>query len=259
MSSLPTGWSVRPLGDVAQTALGKMLDRGKPRGHALVPYLRNVNVQWDRIDTSDLLTMELAKDEHARFAVEKGDLLVCEGGEIGRAAIWHGRSDYIAYQKALHRVRPSPAVEARYLLHLFRHLSTSGQLAAHATGTTILHLPQQQLRRLPIPVASVEEQRRIVDILEDHFSRLDAAGEYLGAAIRRASRLRESLLAEVNNAAAQAHPSLPVGELLEHGRKVSYGVLVPGPHIDGGVPLVRVGDIHDGRVDTARLSELRRR
>lgn len=169
-----TPWPVVPLGEVAETALGKMLDKGKSRGHARVPYLRNVNVQWGRIDTHDLLEMELAEDERERFGVRAGDLLMCEGGEIGRCAIWHGCSDYLAYQKALHRVRPSDRLDARFLRYLMEHHAETGVLASLSTGSTIAHLPQQQLRRVPVPLPDIPEQRRIVDLLEDHLSRLDA-------------------------------------------------------------------------------------
>jgi type I restriction enzyme S subunit len=187
-------WPVVPLGEVAGTALGKMLDRGKPRGHAQVPYLRNINVQWGRIDTDDLLTMELADDERERFGVREGDLLVCEGGEIGRCAIWRGREDYIAYQKALHRIRPSECLDTRFLRYLLEHYVLSGTLAGLSTGTTIAHLPQQQLRRVPVPLPPVEEQRRIVDLLEDHLSRLDAADAYLKSANQRLTAMERSAL-----------------------------------------------------------------
>ena len=187
-------WPIARLGEVADTALGKMLDKAKTKGHAHVPYLRNVNVQWGRIDTDDLLTMELAEDERERFAVRAGDLLVCEGGEIGRCAIWHGRTDYLAYQKALHRIRPSDKLDTQFLRYLMEHHSLSGQLAKLATGTTIAHLPQQQLRRVPVPLPPLDEQRRIVDLLEDHLSRIDAAANYLSASIRRVITLERSSL-----------------------------------------------------------------
>jgi type I restriction enzyme S subunit len=118
--------------------------------------------------------------------VRRGDLLVCEGGVIGRCAIWHGREDYLAFQKALHRVRPGDAVDARFLRYLLEHHSVSGVLARLSTGTTIAHLPQQQLRRVPVPLPPLDEQRRIVDLLEDHLSRLDAADAYLSAGRARA-------------------------------------------------------------------------
>lgn len=187
-------WPIVPLGDVAETALGKMLDRGKSRGLPHVPYLRNVNVQWGRIDTDDLLTMELADDERERFGVREGDLLVCEGGEVGRCAIWKGMARYIAFQKALHRVRPSDRLDSRYLRYLLEHHTSNGTLLRLSTGSTIAHLPQQQLRRVPVPLAPIDEQRRLVAVLEDNLSRLDAAGSDLAAASQRLDLMRRGVM-----------------------------------------------------------------
>ena len=194
MTALPDGWRLTPLGAIADTALGKMLDKGKSRGLPRVPYLRNVNVQWGRIDTHDLREMELGDDERERFGVRRGDLLVCEGGEVGRAAIWDRDTEFVAYQKALHRVRPHEGVDARYLRYALENAARSGVFAPFTTGSTIAHLPQQNLRRVPLAVAPWREQRRIVEILEDHISRLDAGGAYLRASLLRCSRLIESWL-----------------------------------------------------------------
>lgn len=238
-------WPVVRLGDVANTALGKMLDKAKIKGHAHVSYLRNVNVQWGRIDTDDLLTMELAEDERERFAVREGDLLVCEGGEIGRCAIWHGRTDYLAYQKALHRIRPSDKLDTQFLRYLMEHHSLSGQLAKLATGTTIAHLPQQQLRRVPVPLPPLDEQRRIVDLLEDHLSRLDAADAYLEAARRRGNVLYDQLLASA--LAALESAELPLAELLSDG--LANGKSVPTQ--EDGFPVLRLTALRDGHIDLA--------
>jgi type I restriction enzyme S subunit len=191
--SVPQGWAVKSLNQLAETALGKMLDRGKNRGLVQVPYLRNVNVQWDSIDTKDLLTMELADEERERFGVHTGDLLVCEGGEVGRAAIWNGRDEYLAYQKALHRIRSRGDVDLKFLRYLLEHYRHNGTLARYSTGSTIAHLPQQRLQTLPVPHPPLREQRRIVEILEDHLSRLDNAKENLKLAGRRVGQLQKSL------------------------------------------------------------------
>lgn len=238
-------WPIVRLAEVAETALGKMLDKAKTKGHAHVPYLRNVNVQWGRIDTDDLLTMELAEDERERFAVRAGDLLVCEGGEIGRCAIWHGRTDYLAYQKALHRIRPSDKLDTQFLRYLMEHHSLSGQLAKLATGTTIAHLPQQQLRRVPVPLPPLDEQHRIVDLLEDHLSRLDAADAYLEAAQRRGKVLHDQLLAGELTAVESAE--IPLAELLAVG--LANGKSVPTE--DGGFPVLRLTALRNGRIDLA--------
>lgn len=243
-------WPVVQLGEVADTALGKMLDKAKIKGHAHVPYLRNVNVQWGRIDTDDLLTMELAEDERERFAVQAGDLLVCEGGEIGRCAIWHGRANYLAYQKALHRIRPSDKLDVLFLRYLLEHHALGGQLAKLATGTTIAHLPQEQLRRVPVPLPPLDEQRRIVDLLEDHLSRLDAASKAVADSLARLKSLRDSALLSIVDQAKRDEgvATHALGDLATvrsgmtplRGNKAFY---------DGGtVPWITSGDLHQGRI-----------
>ena len=222
MTDLPASWRVAPLGEVADTTLGKMLDRGKTRGLPTVPYLRNVNVQWGRIDTHDLLAMELADGDRERFAVQPGDLLVCEGGEIGRAAIWHGRTEYLAFQKALHRIRSRGNLDMSYLRYLLELYDGDGTLEKFSTGSTIAHLPQQKLRALPVPLPLMEEQRQIVDILEDHLSRLAAAASCVEAANRGLSALRRSALNAQFSGGGQAR--VPLRELvigIEAGR--SFG------------------------------------
>ena len=250
-------WPVVPLGEVAETALGKMLDRGKTHGHALVPYLRNINVQWGRIDTDDLHTMELADGERERFGVRDGDLLVCEGGEIGRCAIWHGREDYIAYQKALHRIRPKKSVDSRFLRYLLEHYAVSGTLAGLSTGTTIAHLPQQQLRRVPVPLPQVEEQRRIVDLLEDHLSRLDAADAYLAAAARRLNALTTAVLLDaipnVDDYPSTWERSTTVGAgRVELGRQ-RHPDWHTGPNMR---PYLRVANVFEDRIDTSDVMQM---
>jgi len=81
----------------------------------------------------------------------------------------------MVYQKALHRVRSRGELDLRWLMYLLKHYADTGVLAARATGSTIQHLPQRQLRELPIPLPPFIEQLRIVEVLEGHLSRLDAA------------------------------------------------------------------------------------
>lgn len=230
MTALPAGWRLVRLGEVADSALGKMLDKGVVRGHGQVPYLRNVNVQWGRVDLDSVFTMELADHERERFAVEDGDLLVCEGGEIGRSAIWRGRGEYIAYQKALHRIRSRGLVDQVYLRYLFEHYAKNGTLKRHSTGSTIAHLPQQRLKGLPVPLPPLEEQRRIVDVLEDHLSRLDAAEDLRNASALRLKALRSSSLATIIDRSDR--PRTQLSELvagIEAGRSFGGSAGPAGP------------------------------
>lgn len=234
-------WPIVALGDVAETSLGKMLDAGRPKGAVETPYLRNVNVQWGRIDTADIAAVALSDAERRRFLLLPGDLLVCEGGAIGRAAIWHGPE--IAYQKALHRVRSRGNLDLRWLRYLLEHYDGTGVLTARATGSTIKHLPQVQLRQLPVPLPSLAEQRRIVDVLEDHLSRLDAARDYLQASRRRLASLEAAIL---NGCVTGDRVAL--GELALHaGYGTSTKCVEGGP----GTPVVRIPNLVAGRIDLA--------
>ena len=196
MTSVEATWPLASLGEVAETSLGKMLDAARPKGDLVVPYLRNSNVQWGRIHLDDLLTVPLSTEERARFSVEPGDLLVCEGGDVGRAAVWRGELNYVAYQKALHRVRPSDALDVDYLRFLLEHYSKTGLLVNFSTGSTIKHLPQQQLRRLPVPLPPVAEQRRIVMRLEQAWSATEHFQTQLAVLQSRTESLRRSVLVD---------------------------------------------------------------
>jgi len=208
VTQLPTGWRRARFGEAAETALGKMLDKGRSRGLPKVPYLRNVNVQWGSVDLRSVLQMELADEERERFGLRVGDLLVCEGGEIGRAAIWGGSTGFMAYQKALHRVRPHPGTDPRFLRYQLERLANDGTLARFSTGSTIRHLPQQALRAVPIALPSIETQRRVVAILEEHLSDLDAAGACLKSAGSRAARLRAAELERLFGSSGRVSVSL---------------------------------------------------
>lgn len=210
MTELPPGWTRTEIGTVAETQLGKMLSKKSKVGTEPRPYLRNKSVQWSRIDLHDLPTMDFDPDELERFEVLNGDLLVCEGGEVGRAAIWRGQLEWVGYQKALHRVRPRGRVAAEFLLYCFMWLAQSHALEEHVTGSTIKHLPQEDLRQIAIPLPPLNEQRRIVAAIEEHLSRLDAAKALLSSSLQRIDALGRAAMAD---ALDQQWPTTPLGEL----------------------------------------------
>jgi type I restriction enzyme, S subunit len=187
VSALPLTWVEAQLGEMAETSLGKMLSSKAKLGLNARPYLRNKNVQWGRIDVDDLLEMDFDDDEWEFFRLRDGDLLVCEGGEVGRAAIWRGGSG-VAFQKALHRIRPAPGVLPEYLRYAFDWMASTNAFARYVTGSTINHLPQEDLRRLPIPLPPTAEQARIVDALEAHFSRLENLESLIQTLVGRIER-----------------------------------------------------------------------
>ncbi|MFC4911450.1 restriction endonuclease subunit S [Actinomadura gamaensis] len=254
MTDLPSGWVETTLGDIAETSLGKMLDRGKGNGGQVVPYLRNVNVQWGRIDLDDVRTMEIPGDELAFFRLEPGDLLVCEGGEVGRCAIWPGTGEYMAYQKALHRIRPHAGVEAKYLCYLLEYMSISKMFAPYTTGSTIKHLPQQQLRRLPIKLPPTAEQRRIVAVLEDHLSRLAASTVTIRESMKRAKNLKLRLLDDYVTDIEKKWKRVALGHVAE----VQSGIQKQPRRrpVDNSYPFLRVANVYRGELDLSDVHQV---
>jgi type I restriction enzyme S subunit len=187
-------WTRRPLGEVAQTQLGKMLSKKSKTGVGSRPYLRNKNVQWGRIDTDDLLTMDFSEREAEKFGLTPGDVMVCEGGEVGRAAVWRGQFEGCCFQKALHRVRSNGEVLPEFMAHVFRWLSDTNAFDPYVTGSTIKHLPQEDLRLIPIPVPPLDAQRRIVTEVEERLSVIDAMRASIERAQRRSAALRAAIL-----------------------------------------------------------------
>ncbi len=167
-------WPVKPVGDIADVQLGKMLDKAKHTSGQLMPYLRNVNVRWRSIDTTDLLQMYFDDDELDRYGLKAGDLLGCEGGEPGRAAVWDGRTPDLKYQKALHRVRFKIPYEPKLLMYFLQALAKTTEWHNRFQGATIKHFTREMFIELPIPVPSIEEQQRIVKELDAEAAEIEA-------------------------------------------------------------------------------------
>jgi type I restriction enzyme S subunit len=161
---IPEDWKVSTIGREFDIQLGKMLDAEKNRGIPK-PYIGNKAVQWNRIEIDDLPMVPLSRSDLDRFRLLRGDLLVCEGGEVGRAAIWEDPIDECYYQKALHRLRPLRGFNPRLMVELLRNWSHHGLLANYVTQTSIAHLTREKLAEVPMPVPQPEEQRAIAGTL----------------------------------------------------------------------------------------------
>jgi type I restriction enzyme, S subunit len=179
------GWEIRSLGDISTSRLGKMLDQKKVKGLVAYPYLANLNVQWDYFDLSSLRQMGFSDEDREEFKLVPGDLLVCEGGEIGRSAIWRGEVANCFYQKALHRVRcDRECCTPEYLLWYFWFMAQGGGLSAHTSMATIAHLTGVKLKALPVPLPPLKLQAAFSATVlkaKDERLKLQSAGEHLEA------------------------------------------------------------------------------
>ena len=157
-------WKRSPLGAVADLCLGKMLDQDKNRGEPL-PYLANVNVRWGEFALDDLRTMRFEPHERDRYGLKRGDIVMCEGGEPGRCAIWMEQVPGMMIQKALHRIRPHDVLDYRFLYYDLLNIGSRKGFDQYFTGATIKHLPREKLAKVEILVPPLPIQRRIAGIL----------------------------------------------------------------------------------------------
>lgn len=165
-------WEKVKLGNVSESCLGKMLDQRKNKG-TYKPYLANVNVRWGSFDLNNLQEMKFEEDEDERYGIKYGDLIICEGGEPGRCAIWKEELPNMKIQKALHRVRVNEEMDYRYVYYWFLLAGKQGALKQYYTGATIMHIPGQKLKEVVIDKPPLGVQRRIGYYLESFDNLID--------------------------------------------------------------------------------------
>ena len=159
------GWEYKKLGQVCTSDLGKTLNKSKDRGE-LHPYLCSINILWDKIDLSTLKQACFEAGEQEKYTVRKGDLLVCEGGDTGRSAIWD-RDETILYQNALHRLRFHESVFPKFVLFYLMYLKDIGEIDnKYSKGVTIKHLVKKALLSIPLPLPPKPTQLSIVSELD---------------------------------------------------------------------------------------------
>ena len=155
-------WPKYIFSDIASSRLGKMLDTKQQTGKYSFPYLANFNVQWFRFEMSNLNKMDFNEKEQAEFELCDGDLLVCEGGEIGRCAVWHNEMQPCFFQKAIHRVRCNQNfVLPDYLAWWFKYnCDHNGFAEIEGAKATIAHLPGAKLKKLNVAVPPLDLQKQ---------------------------------------------------------------------------------------------------
>lgn len=228
-------WRTVTLAQVAKSRLGKMLDKAKNQGNP-TPYLRNINVRWFQFDLSDILEIKVTEKETQTFAIRSGDVLVCEGGEPGRCAVWRGVEDVYVYQKALHRVRVCGELIPEWLCYCFKSAADSGSLSNLFTGSTIKHLTGIALAQFEFKLPSIAEQHEIVRRVETLFvlaERLEA--RYI-AGREQIDQLISSLLdkAFCGELLPQDPNDEPASELLKRIKelKTNEPALKPKPRVN---------------------------
>ena len=192
-ADLPNGWGMVKLENLAsEYVLGKMLDKNKNKGKERL-YLGNINVRWGYFEFSNAKTMKIEDDEIERYSVKYGDLIICEGGEPGRCAVWKHEAEMFI-QKALHRVRFPSYYSADFAFYYLSYAVKLPLVTDLLTGTTIKHLTGTALKNIPFPVCSISEQTQIVAILETKLTACDQLAAELAKQLKQAELLKQAVL-----------------------------------------------------------------
>lgn len=226
-----TEWVHKKLGECCESELGKTLDEGRNTG-LYRPYLCALNVLWGKIDLSTIKQMRIEEVERERYLVKKGDLLVCEGGEIGRCAIWEN-DDEIYYQNALHRVRFYKEYDAYFFMYLLCHYNDLKLIEQYGKGLTIKHLNQAAFRSIPVCVPSLPAQRRIAAIL----SSADKVIASTQKVIAKYKQMKQGLMEDLLKP-KEGWKMVRLGECLTIGNGQDYKHL-----LSGDIPVYGTGGV----------------
>ena len=167
---IPESWVWCKFQDIANSELGKTMNKASDKGGE-VPYLCSINVYWDKVDLSNVKIAPFSIAEKEKYLLQKGDLLICEGGEAGRCAIW-SNDKTMYYQNALHRVRFYGKISSKFIQNVIRIYKTMGIIDKKSKGMTIKHFTKTALNSLYVPLPPVREQQRIVAQIEKLFEQL---------------------------------------------------------------------------------------
>jgi type I restriction enzyme, S subunit len=170
--TLPDTWAWVRLGAVAQHNSGKTLDGSRNSGTSR-DYITTSNLYWGRFELDSIRQMLIRDEELERCTTKKGDLLVCEGGEAGRAAVWD-RDTEVCFQNHIHRVRFYGKISPYYGFRFFEYLNVSGEIEKYRKGVGIWNMSSKALASIPLPLPPIAEQLRIVKRIDELMARCDA-------------------------------------------------------------------------------------
>ncbi len=245
--ALPPNWEWCRFGWMGESRLGKMLDKSKNTGVAM-PYLRNKNVRWRKFDLSDLLDIKVEERELDSISAFKGDLLICEGGEPGRAAIWD-KDESIVIQKALHRFRSGEDLVPEYALLCLEADYFSGYVSKYYTGAGIKHLTGKSLYRYVIPVPPIETQMNIVGKVSELMTFCDAIEKNISSANRVQSKFAEAIVGNLTGRQLKDEEKMKVPET----ELVSTLKLKVSPTNNDQAPLSAILAKHNGELSSKAL------
>ena len=177
-NNIPDSWCWTTIGSIFNHNTGKALNKSDSQEGSLLPYITTSNVYWNRFELSEIKQMYFKDSEIGKCTVTKGDLLVCEGGDIGRSAIWNYDYD-ICIQNHIHRLRTKGDICQTLYLYILMLYKWTDRI--YGKGIGLQGLSSGLLDKIVVPLPPYQEQLRIVAKIEKLFAVLDSIKESLEA------------------------------------------------------------------------------
>jgi type I restriction enzyme S subunit len=171
-NEIPASWAWVRFGDIAQHNSGKTLDKGRNTGEPR-DYITTSNLYWGRFELDNVRQMLIRDDELEKCTAKKNDLLICEGGEAGRAAVWHFDSE-VCFQNHVHRARFYKGIDPYFAYRFFEKLNATGEINQHRKGVGISNMSSKALASIVFPLPPLTEQHRIVARIDQLMARCEA-------------------------------------------------------------------------------------
>jgi len=197
VGEIPAEWKTNHISREYEVQLGKMLQPESSPDALLKPYLRTANVFWNGFDLNDVNEMYISPQEKEQFSIVPGDLLVCEGGDVGRSVIWTGKISECYIQNSLHRIRPRGKNLNKFLYYCLFAANAKGEVEKVCSKATIAHYTLTKIKRTKVPLPSSAEQKSISSFLDSQTSKIHQAINNIENQIDQLEEYRKSLIYEV--------------------------------------------------------------
>lgn len=175
LGEVPSHWNVAPLKRGYDVCLGKMLQMEPSSGDDIMaPYLRAANIQWGIVDLTDLKSMWISPRDRAQLLLQADDLLISEGGDVGRSALWRNELEECFIQNSVNRVRARDQNSTSYLYYWMVTVKAKGYVDVLCNKSTIAHFTAEKVAAVPTPYPPHAEQGGIVAFLDRETAKIDA-------------------------------------------------------------------------------------
>jgi type I restriction enzyme S subunit len=271
IGEIPEHWEVKPIKYVGEIVLGKMLTPDDKGGYFRKPYLRAQNITWEKTDTEDIKEMWFSEKDLSQYRLKENDLLVSEGGEVGRTAIWQNELSECYIQNSVHKITIKSKNNPHYYLYHFQIYGKTGYFDSIVNRVSIAHLTREKLKEIMFLAPTLSEQQTIANYLDRKTHQIDTLIENKQKQIdllkeQRAAIINQAVTKGLNSNVKLKDSGIEwLGEIPEGWKpvklkfltsKIGSGVTPRGGsevYQETGVPLLRSQNIYSDRL---RLDEV---